>query len=181
MQADASRIPANGYEFELEMLLQEHRAGTRIDQTPIQTVYEPGNPSSHFNPIRDSARIYFVFIRYLALTLIVAAIDYVLFGIFLSASFTVLQAMISARAIAAVIFFTSARHLVFKSDQSLPSQIALYGTLTFCVLSVTYPLIQGMRASGLPTMLSKAMAEGLLFFASFAIQRLWIFRREAPQ
>ncbi len=34
------------------------RGGFRLAHAPVRTVYEPGNPSSHFRKVADSARIY---------------------------------------------------------------------------------------------------------------------------
>ena len=56
---------AGRYAFELEMLLITSRAGVPLLAQNIQTVYLDGNASSHFRPIVDSARIYWVFARYL--------------------------------------------------------------------------------------------------------------------
>ena len=56
---------ADRYAFELEMLLLASRLGIRFVTVPIQTVYLEGNAASHFRPIVDSARIYWVFARYL--------------------------------------------------------------------------------------------------------------------
>ena len=47
------QISANGYEFELEMLLACRNTGRPMMQQPIRTVYIEDNRSSHFNPIVD--------------------------------------------------------------------------------------------------------------------------------
>lgn len=52
------RSPANGFEFNLVTLFDASAAGDPIVEIPIATIYEPGNPSSHFKPLRDSVRIY---------------------------------------------------------------------------------------------------------------------------
>ena len=64
------KIRANGYAFELEMLLMAVRSGLRIIETPIETVYLAGNNTSHFNPLLDSIRIYSVFLRFAASALL---------------------------------------------------------------------------------------------------------------
>jgi glycosyltransferase involved in cell wall biosynthesis len=46
------------YEFEMEMLARAIRGGYRVEAAPIATIYETGNPSSHFRKIEDSWRIY---------------------------------------------------------------------------------------------------------------------------
>lgn len=64
------KVRANGYAFELEMLLLAVRSGLRIIEVPIETVYLPGNTSSHFHPLLDSIRIYSVFLRFAASALL---------------------------------------------------------------------------------------------------------------
>ena len=51
------------YDFELDALLLLHERGETFRQLPVATVYEPGNPSSHFHVWRDSLRIYGVLAR----------------------------------------------------------------------------------------------------------------------
>ncbi len=51
-------IPGHRYEYEMNMLLDAAKKGIRIDEVTIETVYEKGNPSSHFNPVKDSVKIY---------------------------------------------------------------------------------------------------------------------------
>ena len=46
------------YETEMEILVEAVKGGYTVLPVPIQTLYEEGNPSSHFNKIRDSFRIY---------------------------------------------------------------------------------------------------------------------------
>src|SRR6185369_8570471 len=57
-------VEARGYEFELEMLIAARQAGVPVVEVPIRTIYEPGNKSSHFNPLTDSMKIYFVLLRF---------------------------------------------------------------------------------------------------------------------
>src|SRR3990167_8579230 len=58
------RIPYDRYEFELECLIVALKSGYSINQTVINTIYLNNNEESHFNPILDSMRIYYVFFRY---------------------------------------------------------------------------------------------------------------------
>ena len=51
-------VPGGRYETEMEILVKSVRKGFRVVPAPIQTIYEKGNPSSHFNKLRDSLRIY---------------------------------------------------------------------------------------------------------------------------
>ena len=61
---DLLRLSASGYEFELDMLVLGKHLSVPVKEVPISTVYLDGNASSHFNPVRDSMKIYFVLFRF---------------------------------------------------------------------------------------------------------------------
>lgn len=50
-------IRGGRYETEMEILVNAARGGYKIAAAPIRTIYETGNPSSHFNKYRDSWRV----------------------------------------------------------------------------------------------------------------------------
>ena len=56
-------ITYDHFEFETAMLITAARGGIPILEQPVETVYLDGNRSSHFSPMRDSARIYKVLLR----------------------------------------------------------------------------------------------------------------------
>ncbi len=70
----ASRVPEmlalNGdrYEYEIHQLLACCTKGTGVYEVPIETVYIDDNSSSHFDTLKDSARIYKVIFRFLGPT-----------------------------------------------------------------------------------------------------------------
>ena len=51
-------VSGGRYETEMEILVKAVREGYKVVPAPIATIYEEGNPSSHFNKLRDSFRIY---------------------------------------------------------------------------------------------------------------------------
>ncbi len=57
-------IPYDHYELEIVMLLVAQRNKVPLVEIPIETIYIEGNRSSHFKPLRDSARVYAVLFRY---------------------------------------------------------------------------------------------------------------------
>jgi glycosyltransferase involved in cell wall biosynthesis len=57
-------LRSTGYEFEMEMLLEAHAHGLRVLECPIRTIYGEGHRSSHFKPVRDSARIALLIARH---------------------------------------------------------------------------------------------------------------------
>lgn len=53
-----AHVAGGRYETEMEILIVAVRHGFHVVPAPIQTIYEAGNPSSHFHKIRDSFLIY---------------------------------------------------------------------------------------------------------------------------
>ncbi len=53
-----NNVAGGRYDTEMEILVAAVRNGFTVTSTPIQTLYERGNPSSHFRKISDSWRIY---------------------------------------------------------------------------------------------------------------------------
>ena len=70
----ASRIPemlalhGDRYEYEIHQLLHCSSKGTGVLEVPIETVYIDDNSSSHFDTLRDSAKIYKVIFKFLGPT-----------------------------------------------------------------------------------------------------------------
>jgi glycosyltransferase involved in cell wall biosynthesis len=57
-------IPYDHYELEMVMLLMAQRRLVPLIEIPIETIYIEGNRGSHFKPLLDSARVYWVLFRY---------------------------------------------------------------------------------------------------------------------
>lgn len=70
----ANRIPemlalkGDRYEYEIHQLLYCCTKGAGVFEVPIETVYIDDNRSSHFNTLRDSAKIYKVIFKFLGPT-----------------------------------------------------------------------------------------------------------------
>ncbi|HXB61814.1 MAG TPA: hypothetical protein VNU94_03035, partial [Acidobacteriaceae bacterium] len=54
------------YEYEMAVLAYICSEGERPLEVPIETIYKDGNRSSHFDPVRDSLRIYLILLRFFA-------------------------------------------------------------------------------------------------------------------
>lgn len=100
------KIESDGYEFELDMLLLCKHSGIGIVQCPIATRYENNNASSHFNPIEDSMRIYFVLLRFSLASMSTALIDHIVFWTSFQSLHSIAYCTILAR-IFAVIYTTT--------------------------------------------------------------------------
>ena len=58
------RIKGNRYEYEMNMLLELASSGISIKEMEIETIYINDNEGSHFNPFKDSVRIYKEIIKF---------------------------------------------------------------------------------------------------------------------
>ncbi len=59
------RIEGERYEYETQMLLSLRSAKVGIGEVVIETVYIDENESSHFNPLKDSWKIYRIIFRHM--------------------------------------------------------------------------------------------------------------------
>ena len=58
-----SAVEGERFEFELAMLIAAGQRGIRLREVPIETVYLDGNRASHFDPLRDSLKVFLLLVR----------------------------------------------------------------------------------------------------------------------
>ena len=128
-------VPGERYEYEINMLLTAAQGGMPILEEWIETVYLDDNASSHFNPFKDSLKIYLCILKFCASSLLAFVVDYVLALILkaLTASWPAALSLnfsvIVARLVSGTVNFTVNRHVVFKGNESLGKAIAKYVAL----------------------------------------------------
>ena len=176
------RLPSNGYEFELDMLLLCRHLGLPISEVEIQTIYENGNASSHFNPLFDSMRIYFVLLRFSAVALTTALLDNAVFIIAFASGAGIATAQIVARGTALAFNYAGVRRAVFLSRGRHHVVFPRYVLLVLTSGMVSYGLIRVLTEGGsLAVVHAKLLAESVLFIANFAVQRDFVFTtRDVP-
>jgi glycosyltransferase involved in cell wall biosynthesis/SAM-dependent methyltransferase len=175
---DLLKIPSSGYEYELDMLVAaKHRACPIVEQ-PIRTIYEDGNRSSHFNPVRDSMKIYFVLLRFSALSLLTAVVDNLVFLAFYGWTGSVWQSQVVGRSAAVLFNYAAARKAVFLSDARHRTVLPKYLLLVAASGLLSYGLIDLLHTrTALPIVWAKLCAESILFFINFIVQRDLVFTR----
>ena len=112
------RVQSAGYELELDMLIACKHQGIRVVEEPIRTIYEEDNKSSHFDPILDSMRIYFVLLRFGMLSFATAVVDNAVFYVAYQTTGSVLPSQVCGRAVAGFFNYFLARRAVFLSRDS---------------------------------------------------------------
>ena len=172
-------LRSNGYEFELDMLIACKHHRCTIVEEPIRTIYAPGNPTSHFDPLRDSLKIYFVLFRFSTLSLLTAAVDNVVFYLAYRNVPSILASQAMGRLVAVLFNYSLARRAVFLSQQRHRTVFPRYILLVICSGAASYGLIRLLTHSlGINAILAKVTAELLLFIANFALQRDFVFTKQ---
>ena len=147
-----------GYDFELDMLISASKQKIKINEIAIHTVYKDANKSSHFNPLIDSLKIYFVFFRFLIFSIVSGLLDFFAFS----------AALLN-------------KELVFRSKEKILPEALKYTLLCLVNLVFSYGLISSLIFLGANVYASKMIALIGLFFANFAIQKLLVFAREEEE
>jgi glycosyltransferase involved in cell wall biosynthesis len=170
------RSTAFGYEFELDMLIVARQLAIPVEQVDIRTLYLEGNASSHFNPLLDSMRIYFVLLRFSAASLLTAACDNAVFYFALGLWGSPLPAQICGRFFAAIVNFNINRRMVFLFRGAGARVVARYAAVVAGSGALSYfSLISVHSMFGISYFPAKLLVETLLFLANFALQRDFVF------
>jgi putative flippase GtrA len=173
---DLLRSKATGYDFELDMLVKSKYMNRHINEVPIATVYIDHNRSSHFDPLWDSMRIYFVFIRFAGVSLITAAIDNLVFILALSFSFDLLFCQAAARLTAGMFNYYANKKGVFHSKTQNTIALPKYWLSVLITGGVSYALIHTILTyTSMGVISAKVLAETIMFSFSFVIQRDFVF------
>lgn len=170
------KVTGEGYEYETNVLLEIVNMGGALIEIPVETVYEDGNRRSHFNPIRDSFKIYTVIFKYSLASLVSVLIDNITF-IFLSAYFSNIYIMTYAgRTITALFNFTINKKVVFKKKGNVIRQglqyiclVIISGSISAFCVSTLHTLL-GMEIVPL-----RLIVELILYFFNFYVQKNLIF------
>jgi glycosyltransferase involved in cell wall biosynthesis len=177
--AELTRLPENGYDYEMDMILACGRLGWPIREMPAETIYLEGNRSSHFDPLRDSLRIYYVLLRYFGSSLLAALVDNLVFFAAFVATANILGSQVLGRAASVSFNYWLNRNSVFFSKAPHRSAVAKYLALVVASGALSYGLILAFVALGFAVLPAKICAESLVFFLNFWVQRAFIFASEA--
>ena len=173
------------FEFESNMLIDTKEAEVPIVEVPIKTVYIEENRTSHFNPIRDSIRIYAIFGKFLFSSLSSSVVDLLFFTLFCGllrgrVSFDyIVGATVMARVISACYNYLLNYRVVFKSKADHRGAALRYFCLAVVQMGISALLVSRFYRllPGGSELLVKIPVDVLLFFVSFQIQRVFVYKK----
>lgn len=170
-------VPGTRYEFEIQMLLHAARAGIRVEEVAIATIYVDDNASSHFRPLQDSVRIYLPLLAFLGSAASAFVLDTAALLALQAVGASLLVSVIVARLLSAGLNFQVNRRLVFDRQRRCRTRVAMvrYAALAALLLVFNYVLLLELTALGAPLAAAKVATEVLLLCASFTTQQRFVF------
>lgn len=174
------RLEGERYEYEMTVLAHLCRTGPRPLEVPIETVYIENNRGSHFNPVWDSMRIYFVLARFYLSSLLAAGIDLLLFTLCFFATHNLLLSVAVGRC-SSLVNFALNRRFVFHNRRGVAGALLSYYLLAVAIAGLSYLLIRtASSATGAlhwNVLAAKIVVDAVLSLISFSLQRTFVFRR----
>ena len=177
------------YEYEMNFLMDACLTHP-FHTTTIETVYFDENKGSHFHPVRDAARVYARFIRFMVSSVGGFLVDFLMFLLFLrilpdrfsflpdtgATAANIVVATVCARICSGIANFLLNKFYTFRSKQKAPGEAVRYGILFVCQMAASAgftALVSSVLHAPGP---SKIIVDVILFFISYRIQRAWVFR-----
>ena len=172
-------VPGDRYEYEINMQLTAARAEMPIYEVTIETVYLNDNESSHFNPLKDSLRIYACILKFACSSLICFGIDYVLFQLLRTFIPLTWVSNLLARIVSASVNFTLNKKLVFKgNEKTLPAVLKYAALAVFIYLIDTAILALLYEKLGWSRYVVKIISGLLGYLISFSVQGRIVYRKQ---
>lgn len=183
------------FEYEMNMLIAAREHHIPIQEFPIQTVYLENNESSHFNPFRDSIRIYKVFVKFMLSSVSSFLLDILFFYLLgwilrpvvpdnvmiMGSSVLILLRTVISRLISSLYNFFMNKSQVFNNQSKSPMVVIRYYTLCIVQLIFSWLLVNHLFTFISYATIRKCIIDTLLFSVSFLIQREWVFRNDTKE
>ena len=181
-------VEGERYEYEMGVLMAMVRRGVPVKTPSIRTIYENGNASSHFSPIRDTIRINRLvladFFKFAGVSIASFALDQGLAWGFASALHKIGAEQVgviwasgfAARLVSSVFNFSLNRSFVFKSGCGIGSAAWKYALLCLLVIVLSNAGVMALSFAGVPRGAAKFSCDVLLYFIGYYIQSKLIFK-----
>ena len=181
-------VKGERFEYEMGVLAAAARTGMTVASVPIRTIYEAGNASTHFRPLRDAVRINLLlfgdFLRFAGVSLASFALDQGLawgFAVALEMAGVTRAGVIwasgfAARFLSAIFNFSLNRTFVFQSGGGIGASAWKYALLCIAVIVLSNAGVTALAFAGVPRGLAKLVCDILLYVVGYRVQSKFIFR-----
>lgn len=168
-------VQGDRYEYELRVLLHLAKFRHPVTQIPIETIYEAGNPTSHFRPLQDSARIWAPLLKFAASSGVATIIDYVLVLVLNALTGALFFPVIAARLVSASVNFAMNRRVFEATGVPLRRSALRYAALAVAVIAGSYTMLAVVTGIGMPLWIAKIIADTTMYLVSYSAQSRYVF------
>ena len=169
------KVQGDRYEYELRVLLHLAKFRHPVTQIPIETIYEAGNPTSHFRPLQDSARIWAPLLKFAASSGVATVIDYVLVLVLNALTGALFFPVIAARLVSASVNFAMNRRVFEATGVPLRRSALRYAALAVAVVAGSYTMLAVLTGIGMPLWIAKIIADTTMYLVSYSAQSRYVF------
>lgn len=166
------------YEYETSVLLHWARCNRPIEEVPVQTLYFDGNSNSHFQPVRDSLRIYGEILKFSAPMLGCFFLDILIFCVLMALlpwDNRLIAANCAARVVAAALCFVLVRRSMAQYPNTKRLSAVRYVVSEVPLMALNTALAWALMMGNLLPFGAKLLANLALFFSFFVLQRKFLF------
>ena len=190
LMGELCELYGDRYEYEMNVLLECTARSIPIVEIPIDTIYIEDNKSSHFNPFKDSWKIYKLIIKFAApmfLLFMLSSfasfiVDFSLFSAFtflFKGEQNVWICNVLARVISATVNYLLNKFIVFKKKGKTAQTFLAYCMLAIGILAGNTLLLHVLVSfAHLNTYVAKVIVEAIMFVVSWIVQRFVIFKHK---
>ena len=168
-------VQGDRYEYELRVLLHLAKFRHPVTQIPIETIYEAGNPTSHFRPLQDSARIWAPLLKFAASSGVATVIDYVLVLVLNALTGALFFPVVAARMVSASVNFAMNRRVFEATGVPLRRSALRYAALAVAVIAGSYTILAVLTGIGMPLWIAKIIADTTMYLVSYSAQSRYVF------
>jgi len=168
-------VQGDRYEYELRVLLHLAKFRHPVTQIPIETIYEAGNPTSHFHPLQDSARIWAPLLKFAASSGVATIIDYVLVLALNALTGALFFPVVVARMVSASVNFAMNRRVFEATGVPLRRSALRYAALAIAVVAGSYTMLAVLTGIGMPLWIAKIIADTTMYLVSYSAQSRYVF------
>ena len=168
-------VQGDRYEYELRVLLHLAKFRQPVTQISIETIYEAGNPTSHFRPLQDSARIWAPLLKFAASSGVATVIDYVLVLLLNSLTGALFFPVVTARLVSASVNFAMNRRVFEAMGAPLRRSALRYAALAVAVVAGSYTMLAVLTGIGMPLWIAKIIADTTMYLVSYSAQCRYVF------
>ena len=186
---DCLEIYGERFEYEIGMLIKIVEDKRNIIELPIKTIYFDSNKETHFNPFKDSIKIYKVMfkqlISYSTISILSSIIDIALYTLLYNLIFinidyakAILFSTVLARLCSSLFNFLMNKNKVFKTNKNIKNTIVKYYVLVACRILLSSFLVTLIFSwININTSIIKIFVDLALFLLTYKIQKKWIFNK----